>query len=128
MLIDLMRVSQEPSTKKRKTEWEAGLRKLEGDTALVQAPWNEVSPITRQEILTYLQRFHDQSEHAMNRGEAVHPLDFVMDAFKTPELAKVTVDRMKAFLQEVLLLHQKPFQVASVPVAWTRLACQARKL
>lgn len=58
--------------------------------------------------------FADTTE-AVTMKRACHPLDMVMDHFKTEETAAIQHDRLKTFLEDALKVHGKPFEQAPSP-------------
>ena len=56
-------------------------------------------------------------------GAVTHPVDLVLDAFKTPESAKATVEKLRAFLEEATKMHHTKLDLASTPAAGFKLMC-----
>ena len=65
--------------------------------------------------MDYLASFESSTDGATS-ARSVHPVDLVIDAFKDPDTAALTVDKLHTFLQESLKVHGKKFDVAGSPV------------
>ena len=108
----------EPDTnKRRKTEWQNAVKKLEGDTTLVKDSFKACVSCYSQEILDYLVIFTDTGSASTAESFAVHPLDALLDAFKDAETSKMTCEKLKAFLEECHRLQGQQLQVAMWPEA-----------
>lgn len=111
----------DPVAKKRKTEWNAALRKMDGDTKFVKDPIMfstfylkpQRGLVRCQEILEFLARFHDTQAEAGQ--DLPHPVDVVLSAFNTPEKSQATMTQLKNFLEETNKAFCRVFENAEVP-------------
>lgn len=71
-----------------------------------------------QDILAYLALFVEPASGAGTGSELSHPANLVLDAFKSPEVAKSTNEKLRIFLEEAMKMHEKKMELASVPVPW----------
>ncbi|CAK9077334.1 unnamed protein product [Durusdinium trenchii] len=94
-----------PTAKKRKSEWTAALKKLPGDTTLVQ------------DVLSYFEMFTEPSSGTGGTvaETSTHPADIVMQAFKDPDSARAAIAKCKDFLEEGMRAHGKKLEIASPP-------------
>ena len=118
-----VKAEQESSSKKRKTEWQAALSKLPGDTTLVKDGLLEnnntfgLNEQTAQEILDYLAMFTDPLNDGAGSHQ-LHPVDTVMQAFKDETTAKDTMTRLRTFLEEASKVHASKLDEAMIPEPW----------
>lgn len=68
-----------------------------------------------EDILDYLAMFADTTEASTNVRKC-HPVDLVLEAFKDEETTKITHERLKVFLEEVLKVHGRKLEQAHSPV------------
>ena len=98
MSIFLCKVKTEqecPATKKRKTEWLNGLKNMPGETLVkLQSPFRKGFP---QDVLSYLGMFVEPAGGAGTSATTAHPVDLVLDSFKTAEAAKATTEKLQNF-------------------------------
>ena len=71
-----------------------------------------------QDILEYLGQFSDTEQNS-GGGQAMHPLSWVMEAFKTKEIATATCDKLQQFLKDAGAACGRSIEFASTPVSCT---------
>lgn len=127
--------------KKRKTEWQAAVKKLPGDTTFVQA-WvyfvifnvltytsifyiSIYSQLSRyfltspdEEVLNYLVMFTEPAA-AGTTGLSAHPVDLVMQSFQVPEDVPLLLKKCQGFLEEAMQVHGKTMEHANIPDIWS---------
>lgn len=126
--------TENPAAKKRKTDWVNGLKKMPGDTTLAKDTFLKTLPCYLlifwvvcwamkeivyyqdfwEEILQYLSMFVEPSMPGTATSTA-HPVDLVLEAFKTPEITSATISKLKNFLEEALKMHGKKLECAGLP-------------
>ncbi|CAK9053859.1 Uncharacterized protein SCF082_LOCUS29314 [Durusdinium trenchii] len=67
-----------------------------------------------KDILAYLALFVEPASGAGTGSELSHPANLVLDAFKSPEVAKSTNEKLRIFLEEAMKMHEKKMELASV--------------
>lgn len=125
--------TETPGSKKRKTEWQSGLKKLPGDTSLAKdrhlyQKCLEIIDSLREQTLSkfgqdvfgYLAMFSEPAA-AGTTVSNTHPADLVMNAFKDPDTSAATVAKLKQFLEEGMKIHSKKLLIAPTPEACQHL-------
>ena len=72
-----------------------------------------------QDILSYLSVYLESPPcTADTETLTTHPVDVVLEAFKDAAIAESTMKKLHCFLEEVMKVHGKKADFASLPVPW----------
>lgn len=82
----------------------------------VQSSWLMCWRIPGQDILAYLSLYVEPTAAGGSLSTA-HPVDLVLDAFKDPEVSKITMNKLKVFLEEAMKVNSRKMECASSPEA-----------
>ena len=63
--------------------------------------------------------FTERAEPSESDQPRHHPADLVLEAFKDPQTAELTCQKLKTFLEDLHKVHGKDFDCAAVPAAWS---------
>ncbi len=56
-------------------------------------------------------------------GAVTHPVDLVLDAFRSPESWKATGNKLRVFLEETMRMHETKLDLAPIPATGFELMC-----
>ena len=59
--------------------------------------------------------FVEPAGGAGTSATTAHPVDLVLDSFKTAEAAKATTEKLQNFLEDAMKIHEKKMELAPIP-------------